>query len=193
MAIQETNLGHFDYIALYTKDAAITLNDGTSSINWKWQIPTHINRRKAPYWFLSIQSCYCDDSTGANNGRPHFLRCKVPADNYYTYESNINGGTPINYPIVSNLIRDTPTGHWYSLAQDNVVIQVPSNLQYIEFDIVDGWGSVLPINSDAANGESLTIICKITYPARNEVMDNTNQTFVQTINPKQTPRFAFTN
>jgi hypothetical protein len=192
MAIQETNLGHFDYLAFYTKDADITLN-GAAATNWKWQVPTHINRRKAPYWFLSVQSCYCDDSTGASNGRPHFLRCKVPADNYYTYEKNTNGGTQINYPIVSNLIRDVPTGHWYSISQDNVVIQVPSNLQFIEFDIVDAWGSVLPINSDANNGESLTVICKITYPARNEVMDNTNHTFIQTIDAKQTPKFAFTN
>lgn len=193
MAIQESNLGHFDYLALYTKDAVITVT-GAASTNWKWQLPAHLNRRKAPYWFLSVQSCYCDDSTGTSNGRPHFLRCKVPSENYYSYETGIQiGGTPVNYPIVSNLIRDVPTGHWYSISQDNVVIQVPSNLQYIEFDIIDGWGSVLPINSDAANGESLTILLKITYPARGEVMDNTNQTFIQTINPKQTPKFAFTN
>jgi len=192
MAIQETNLGHFDYIALFSNDATITLN-GAASNNWKWRVPTALNRRRAPYWFLSVASCYCDDSTGTTNGRPHFLRLKVPPQNYYQQEDNINGLNSMIYPIVSNLIRDVPTGHWYSISQDNVVIQVPSNLQYLEFDIVDAWGTVLNINSDAANGESLSVVLKITYPARNEITDNTNQTYIQSINTNMTPKFAFTN
>lgn len=180
MAVQETNLGHFDYIALFTNNAQITLN-GTASVGWKWRVPTAMNRRRAPSWFISVASCYCDDSTGTNNGRPHFLRLKVPAENYHQQEDNIQGINTMIYPIVSNLIRDTPTGHWYSLSQDNVVIQVPSNLQYLEFDVVDAWGTVLNINSDASNGESLSIILKVTYPERTEVMANTTQTYAQSI------------
>lgn len=191
MAVQETNLGHFDYLALYQKDAALTIN-GTSIVGWKWQIPQSLNRRKAPYWFLSVVSCYLDDSNGATNGRPHMLRCKIPAENYHAYETAASpSGVYVYSPIVSQLIRDAPTGHWYSISQDNVVIQVPSNLQFIEFDILDGNQNVLTV--DSTIGESLNIICKITYPARQEIQDNTNQTFVQTIDPRMTPRFAFTN
>ena len=191
MAIQETNLGHFDYLALYQKDAILTLNSA-SIIGWKWKIPTSLNSRKSPYWFLSVVSCYLDDSNGTTTGRPHMLRCKIPSENYHTYESSASPtGIYVNGPIVSQLIRDTPTGHWYSISQDNVVIQVPSNLQYIEFDIIDGNQNVLTI--DSTIGESLNIICKITYPARMEITDNINQTFTQTINPKMTPHFAFTN
>jgi hypothetical protein len=128
--------------------------------------------------------------TVENRDIPHALRCKIPAENYHCYESFAIIPN-LNYPIVSQLIRDAPAGHWYSISQDNVVIQVPSNLQFIEFDLIDGNGMVIPI--DSTKGETLNIICKITYPARGEVMDNTNQTFVQSINPRMTPRFAFTN
>lgn len=189
MAIQETNLGHFDYLAFYDKDATkTTLLSATTS--WKWQVPPSLNRRKAPYWFLSIVSAYCDDSSGASAALPHFLRCKIPSENYHAYESS-GSSVFITFPIVSQLIRDAAAGHWYSIAQDNVVIQVPSNIQFVEFDLIDGNGIQIPI--DSTSGESLNIICKVTYPARSEVMDNTNQTFIQTIDPKMTPRFAFTN
>ncbi len=188
MAIQETNLGHFDYLALHHKDATKLTDGSNATYNWKWQVPTGLNRRKAPYWFLTVVSAYCDDSAGSEAGFPHFLRCKIPAENYFCCETN----TPyINFPIVAQLIRDVAAGHWYSISQDNVVLQVPSNLQYLEFDVVDGTGNV--INIDNTSIESLNIICKITYPARSEVMDNTNQTFVQSIDPRMTPRFAFTN
>ncbi len=187
MAIQENNLGHFDYLAFHDKDASKTMLL-TATTAWKWQIPTGLNRRKAPYWFLSVVSCYCDDSNGTSAGLPHFLRCKVPTDNYFSSET---ASPYINYPIVSQLIRDTPAGHYYAISQDNVVIQVPSNIQTIEFDLLDGNGVVIPI--DATSGETLNIICKITYPARNEITDNINQTFVRSIDPKMTPHFAFTN
>ena len=189
MAIQETNLGHFDYLALYDKDATKTTISGATTL-WKWQIPTSLNRRKAPYWFLSVVSAYCDDSNGASATLPHFIRCKIPSENYHSYESSLSTNF-INFPIVSQLIRDAAAGHWYSLAQDNIVIQVPSNIQFIEYDLIDGNGNIIAM--DSTSGESLNIICKITYPARMEITDNINQTFIQTINPKMTPHFAFTN
>jgi hypothetical protein len=177
----DMNLGQFDYLALHQKDATI-LTDGSNAIyNWKWKVPTSLNRRKAPYWFLSVVSAYCDDSSGSEAGNPHFLRCKIPAENYFTYETS---SPYINFPIVAQLIRDSSTGHWYSISQDNVVLQVPSNLQLLEFDIIDGTGNVIAINNSTI--ESLNIICKITYPARQEVTENINQTFVQSVNPKMT-------
>ena len=195
MAIQETNLGHFDYIAFHHKDATLSAANNVSFTvyNWKWQIPPSLNRRKAPYWFLTVVSCYLDDSGGSSTGLPHFLRCKIPAENYHSIEnpSNTQSTNYVTYPIVSQLIRDVAAGHWYSISQDNVVIQVPSNLQFIEFDILDGNSNV--IQTYAATGENLNILCKITYPARMEITDNINQTFIQTINPKMTPHFAFTN
>lgn len=176
MAVQETNLGHFDYIALYDKDAT-KLDDGLgNTYDWIWKMPTNMNRRRAPIWYISVVSCYCDDSTGSSAALPHFLRMYVPADNYYSNEKT----TPyIINPIVSMLIRDTPAGHWYSLSQDNITIQIPSNIQNLHFDIVDGNGNIIYINSGA--GESLNIILKVTYPERTEVMANTTQTYAQSI------------
>lgn len=177
MAIAETNLGHFDYIALFSNNATVTSNGGT---NWKWRVPTAMNRRRAPSWFLSVASCYCDDSTGGNT-TPHFLRLKVPAENYHQQEDNIQGVNTMIYPIMAILVEDQNNGHYYSLAQDNVVIQVPSNLQYLEFDVVDAWGTPLTIASNASNGKSLSVILKVTYPERTELMANTTQTYAQSI------------
>lgn len=187
MAIQETNLGHFDYIGLYHKDAILSISGG-AVYNWKWRVPVSLDRRRAPSWFVSVVSCYLDDSNGAAAGQPHFLRMKTYSTNYHTYEEpvNTNSTNMINFPIVSILVRDAAVGHYYSLSQDNVVIQVPSNIQYIEFDIIDGLGNVL--NIDSTNGESMNITLKVTYPERTEVMANTIQTYQKSmIGNTQTP------
>jgi len=180
MAVQETNLGHFDYIGLFNKDAVLTTSAG-NIIGWKWKVPTSLNRRRSPSWFISIQSAYIDDSNGTGKALPHMLRLKVPAQNYHTYEepSNTLSDIIFGYPIVAILVRDADNGHWYSLAQDNIVLQVPSTLQYLEFDILDGNGNVLQIDSIA--GETLNMFIKVTYPERTEVMANTTQTYAQSM------------
>lgn len=208
MAVQETNLGHFDYIGLYNKDAVRTTFDNALdqkrfTTNWKWQLP-NLYQRRGPVMFVSVISAYCDDSQGVaggggSNGVPHFLRMKVFSENFKALETSMspifhytNQDTVpqyITYPIVSSLIRDVGTGHWYSLSQDSLTIQIPTNTQYLEFDLVDGQGNLLPIcsqqsvlgNASFQEQTSLNITLKITYPERTEVMANTIQTYQKSV------------
>ena len=168
------DLGGISYLGLYSKDAVKNTVLGITN-NWKWTPPTNLQARKAPVLFLSVLSAYVDDSQGASAGVPHLLRLKIPAENFYANETT---APYIAYPIVCQMSRDTPAGHWFSVAsENNPVIQVPSNLQVLEFDIVDGGGNVIGIDSGA--GETLNIILKLIHPAHNEVRDNTLMSYAQ--------------
>lgn len=167
------DLGSISYLALYSKDAVKNTAAGVTS-NWKWTPPTNLQARKAPVLFLSVCSAYVDDSTGASAGVPHLLRLKIPSENFYANETT---SPIIAYPIVAQLIRDAPTGHWYAQAEGNPVIQVPSNLQVLEFDLVDGGGNTISIDSGA--GETLNIILKLHHPPHNEVRNNTVMSYAQ--------------
>jgi len=161
------------YLPLFSKDA-IKLTSGGLTYNWKWTVPTTLQQRRAPVVFLSIQSCYCDDSNGASAGVPHSLRLKTQAENMLLNETT---SPYVAYPIVAQLSRDTPAGHWMSFYENNPRIQIPSNLQILEFDLIDGGGEVISIDSTA--GETLNMIVKLEYPEHNEVRDVTLMTYAQ--------------
>lgn len=169
------DLGSVSYLALYGKDAVKTLILGLPYV-WKWTVPTNLQARKAPVLFLSVCSAYIDDSTGANPGVPHMIRLKIPAENYYAYETT---APYIGNPIVAMLIRDAPTGHWYAQADSNPIIQVPSNLSVLEFEIVDQNGNLLGIDSGVDGGGTFNMILKLYHPAHNEVRDNTIMSYAQ--------------
>ena len=161
------------YLPLFSKDA-VKLSSGGFTYNWKWTVPTNLQQRRAPVVFLSIQSCYCDDSTGASAGVPHLLRLKTQSENMLLNETT---SPYINYPIVSQLSRDTPAGHWMSFYENNPRIQVPSNLNILEFDLIDGGGNLISIDSTA--GETLNIIVKLEYPEHNEVRNTMVGSYIQ--------------
>lgn len=170
-----SQLGSFSYLALYSKDAVKVEALGVT-YNWKWTPPTNLQARKAPVLFLSVCSAYIDDSTGNNPALPHMLRLKIPSENFYSNETT---APHITYPIVAIMVRDAPSGHWYVLGENSPVIQVPSNLQVLDFDIVDGDGNILGVDSGA--GETLNIILKLHHPEHNEVRDNTVMSYAQSV------------
>lgn len=166
--------GRKDYIALYDKDADTDLNDAlTGYISWKWKVPQTLQRRKSPVWFIKVKNLYLDDSTGTSPGLPHMLRLKNGySENYHTYETS----NQLSGPILAILTRDNITGHWTTFIE-NPSIQISSNVQYLEFDIVNGSGTVLPILS--GTGGNLNIILEVEYPEHNEVRDNTVMSYAQ--------------
>jgi len=168
-----SQLGNYSYIGLYSKDAVKLSTDG-ATYNWKWTPPMNLQARKAPVLFLEVLSAYVDDSNGASASIPHLLRLKIPSENYYANETT---EPYIAYPIVAQMIRDSPAGHWYVQANANPIIQVPSNLQVLEFDLIDGGGNIIYIDSTA--GETLNIFLKLHHPAHNEVRDNTLMSYAQ--------------
>lgn len=171
------DLGSFSYLALYHKDAKKLQTDTGETYNWKWRMPTNLQARKAPVAFLSVCSAYTDDSGGGVAGVPHMLRLRIPTDNYFSSEIEGCPAPYIVYPIVAQLIRDAPAGHWYAQAESNPIIQIPSGLQTLEFDMVDGNGNIIAI--DSAAPETLNIILKLYYPPHNEVRDNTLMSYAQ--------------
>jgi hypothetical protein len=164
------------YLQLFSKDATKLLDANNHPYNWKWTAPTSLNMRRAPVAFLSIQSCYCDNSTGTNAPTPRSLRLKIPSENMLLNE---NTSPYINYPIVAQLCRDALAGHWMSFYENNPRIQIPSNVNILEFDLIDGGGNVISINSDHAAGPSLNLIIKIEYPLYNEVQNTMIDTYAQ--------------
>jgi len=166
-------LANVVYLPLFSKDAVKTYNGNSLPYNWKWTVPTTLQERRAPVCYLSIQSCYVDDSTGASAGLPHNLRLKTMSENMLFNE---NIGPIVGYPIVSQMVRDTPTGHWTCFYENNPRIQVPSNLNILEFDFIDGQGNVIVI--DGA-GETFNMIVKLEYPDHNEVRDITLKNYAQ--------------
>jgi hypothetical protein len=118
---------------------------------------------------------------------------KIPSENYKIFETSASPGEDyatqglimpsqyINYPIMAHLIEDQNNGNYYTLAQDNVVIQIGSQVQYLEFDIVDCLGNTMPIYSTNIGVGTLNINLKVTYPERTEVMANTTQTYAQSV------------
>jgi len=167
-----TGLGDVTYLPLFEKDATTDTAGGKTS-NWKWSIPTNIQARKAPVLYLSICSAYIDDSN-VSAASPHNIRLKVPSENYLMNEK---ASPYLGYPIVAQLIRDAPAGHWYALPQNNPIIQISSNLQTLEFDIIDGKGQVIIINEI----DSFNLIIKLEHPSHNEVRDNTVMSYAQSI------------
>jgi len=153
------------YLQLFNKDATKLLDGNLFPYNWKWTVPTSLQKRRAPVCFLSVQACYIDDSTGATPNIPHMLRLKLPSENVLMNEVS---EPYINYPIVAMLVRDAPSGHWTSFSENNPRIQVPSNLNILEFDVLDGVGNVLPISSSNTD-DAFNIILKLEYPEHNEV------------------------
>jgi hypothetical protein len=170
-----SGLANVVYLPLFSKDA-VKLTTGGATYNWKWTVPTTLQERRAPVCYLSIQSCYCDDSTGASAGIPHLLRLKTMSENMLFNE---NTAPFVGYPIVAQMNRDTPAGHWTSFYENNPRIQVPSNLNILEFDLIDGGGNIISIDSTA--GETLNIIVKLEYPDHNEVRDITLKNYAQSI------------
>lgn len=168
-------LANVVYLPLFSKDA-VKLTSSGATYNWKWTVPTSLQERRGQVVYLSIQSCYCDDSTGASAGVPHLLRLKTQSENMLFNENT----TPIvGYPIVAQMNRDTPAGHWTSFYENNPRIQVPSNLNILEFDLIDGGGNVISI--DSTSGETLNIIVKLEYPEHNEVRNVTLNNYAQSI------------
>ncbi len=168
-------LANVVYLPLFNKDAVKLTNVSGDIYNWKWTVPTSLQQRRAPVVFLSIQSCYCDNSAGGTpSGLPHLLRLKTQSENMLLNETT---APFIAYPIVSVLSRDAPAGHWMSFYENNPRIQIPSNLQILEFDLVDGGGELIAIDP----GDTFNMIVKLEYPEHNEVRDVTLNNYAQSI------------
>ena len=163
------------YLQLFNKDATKLLDGNLMPYNWKWTVPTSLQKRRAPVCFLSIQACYLDDSTGPTPNIPHMLRLKVPSENVLMNEVS---EPYINYPIVAILTRDAPSGHWTSFSENNPRIQISSNLNILEFDILDGVGNVIPISS-TNTADAFNIMVKLEYPEHNEVSNTIVGSYAQ--------------
>lgn len=170
-------LGKCEYIALYHKDASYTLNGDGNIITWKWRVPQTLNRRKSPSWFIKMNNLYLDSKTaGQGKDKPHFIRCKVVSENYHTFEKN---GSNIGFPILTMLSIDVEDGH-FTTWTNNPSIMVSSSIQYLEIDIVDGNGVVIPVgNAGELTGVSLNMILEVEIPEHNEVRDNTVMSYAQ--------------
>jgi len=154
------------YLQLFNKDAYKTYDAAVYPYNWKWTVPTSLQKRRGPVCYLSVLSCYIDDSTGGTTANiPHMLRLKVPSENVLMNEVT---EPYITYPIVALLVRDAPSGHWTTYSENNPRIQISSNINILEFDILDGVGNVLSISSSSGD-DAFNIILKLEYPEHNEV------------------------
>lgn len=168
----EHKAGNVYYLGLYQGDAIVT-PQGAASVAWKWKIPSNFPVRKAPVFYMSVVSVFCDDTTGDQKDKPHFLRLLTNTENYFASSG---------YPVVAQLdftsLPSPSTNHYWTLT-NGVTSEVilSSNTQYLSFDIVNQLMEVLPIKTDY--GESLNIVVKIVFPEHNEIRDNTLMSYAQ--------------
>lgn len=184
-------LGKCDYLALYDVDAVKTANSGAVS-KWRWALPQNFNARKAPFVYLSVVNADLDDSEGADPEFIHQLRClNLPTINYYSTQG-VNGTIFGTFSRESNwqVGGGEKIGH-FSFLMQSPEVQTSTNMQYLEFDVVNGSGANLPIGGTTQPG-IMNLILKLEYPERLEISSNLTGTYVQSINPLMTPPTRYT-
>lgn len=167
------------YLTLGFPTSQITFNGtGTAIQSIKWKMP-YVSQQTSPFMTVSVQSCYVDDSAGVKVALPHILRLKNILPTNAILPNGETGNNSVgdkNSVIMALLNRDVIPGHWFINGNDSTPkYTLPTNLQYLEFDFVDGDGLAIEIT------ENVNIIMKIEYPQTNEIMNQVVGTFAKTI------------
>lgn len=168
----EQKPGNIFYLGLYSVDA-IKTTAGDATTSWKWKIPSNFPVRKAPVFYLSVVSVFCNDTDGENKDEPHFLRLLTNTENYFPSSG---------YPVVAQLdftsLPSPATNHYWTLTNGVCAdVVLSSNTQYLTFDVVNENMAQIPVQ--ATTGESLNIVVKLIFPEHNEIRDNTLMSYAQ--------------